>query len=39
MLLTRYLAGDAERARQFLGHALTTARELGRANVSGERQS
>jgi tetratricopeptide (TPR) repeat protein len=33
MLLVRREAGDAERARRFLGHALITARELGLGNV------
>jgi tetratricopeptide (TPR) repeat protein len=33
MLLTRRQPGDAERARELLGRALTTARELGLANV------
>jgi len=33
MLLTRAQPGDAERAREFLGQALATARELGLANV------
>ena len=33
MLLTRRASGDAERARQLLGQALETARELGLANV------
>jgi class 3 adenylate cyclase/tetratricopeptide (TPR) repeat protein len=33
MLLTRRKPGDAERARELLGQALTSARELGLANV------
>jgi hypothetical protein len=33
MLLTRHQPGDAERARELLGQALATARELGLANV------
>ncbi|MDP8932211.1 MAG: AAA family ATPase [Actinomycetota bacterium] len=33
MLLTRRQPGDAERARELLGQALSTARELGLANV------
>ncbi|MCA1843897.1 MAG: hypothetical protein LC792_12080, partial [Actinobacteria bacterium] len=37
MLLTRRRPGDAEHARQLLGQALATARELGLANV--ERQA
>jgi tetratricopeptide (TPR) repeat protein len=37
MLLTRREPGDAERARELLGHAVVTARELGLANI--ERQA
>ena len=37
MLLTRRDAGDPDRARELLGQALATARELGLANV--ERQA
>ncbi|MCU1491965.1 MAG: transcriptional regulator, LuxR family [Acidimicrobiaceae bacterium] len=33
MLMVRRGAGDAERARQFLGHALATAREFGLGTV------
>jgi class 3 adenylate cyclase/tetratricopeptide (TPR) repeat protein len=33
MLITRAQPGDAERAREFLGQALETARQLGLANV------
>jgi tetratricopeptide (TPR) repeat protein len=33
MLLTRRATGDAERARELLGQALTTARELGLSSV------
>lgn len=33
MLLARRAAGDAERARELLGQALATARELGLGNV------
>jgi hypothetical protein len=33
MLINRAQPGDAERAREFLGQALETARELGLANV------
>jgi hypothetical protein len=33
MLMVRREAGDAERARHLLGHALATARELGLGNV------
>jgi len=33
MLLARRQAGDADRARELLGQALTTARELGHAKV------
>jgi tetratricopeptide (TPR) repeat protein len=33
MLLTRRHPGDSQRARELLGQALTTARELGLANV------
>jgi predicted ATPase/class 3 adenylate cyclase len=33
MLLTRRLSGDAERARELLGQALTAARQLGLQNV------
>jgi hypothetical protein len=33
MLLTRRQPGDSDRARELLGQALATARELGLANV------
>lgn len=33
MLLDRRQAGDADQARELLGQALATARELGSANV------
>jgi hypothetical protein len=33
MLINRAQPGDSERAREFLGQALETARELGLANV------
>ena len=36
MLLTRHQAGDAEQARELLGQAMTTARDLGLAKVEGD---
>jgi hypothetical protein len=33
MLLTRHQPGDLERARELLGQAITSARELGLGNL------
>jgi hypothetical protein len=36
MLLTRRQPGDADQARELLGQALDSARELGMAKVEGD---